>query len=307
MNVTSKFGLSQSLEVDKIDSSQFQVRINYGNIDELAANIKRLGLMEPILVRPYDSRYEVVHGHRRVSAVKKNGQKTIRAFVKELTDLEAIELQGSENIQRKDYDPIEEARLYSNYKRIYDETTGKRLVTRDLGKKFAKSADHVRERMLLLELPQETQEKIADKKLSVSKARQLSKITESADAVGKITEAASEDEKGDSYLKTEKGVAKAISLLKEGISVDDAIKEAKTDEVIAEVSKMQQRGVSPNDIISKIMSTQLDPEEILRDTQLTTLRAVEDDFMKKGIVCPECGEICLEWHCTNTKLMEDVC
>lgn len=305
MNEISKFGVPQNMDVDKINYSQFQMRVNYGNIDELAANIKKLGLLEPILVRPHGDRYEVVHGHRRLEAVKKLGWKTIRAFIKTLPDLEAIEIQGSENIHRKDYDPIEEARLYANYQEVYSKEKGKKISHRDIGKIFKKAHTYIDDRIKLLELPKETQEKIAEGKLSVSKANQLSKISGGSDAA-KITEAATEDEKGDSYLKTEKGVSKAVSLVQEGITVDEAIKEAKKDEVVREVSQMQQRGVSPDEIISRIKASKLDLSDIIRDTRLVTLKAVELDFRKKGIVCPECGEICLEWHCTHTRLIKDV-
>lgn len=95
-------------------------------LDELAKNIKEQGLLQPITVRPYDGsclinkdgttiEYEIVCGERRYKAVKKNAdadkdkKATIACIVKEMTEEEAFEAMITENLQRKDVDPIEEA------------------------------------------------------------------------------------------------------------------------------------------------------------------------------------------------------
>jgi ParB/RepB/Spo0J family partition protein len=82
-------------------------------LDELTANVKLKGIINPILVRPIKSGlYEVVAGERRFKAAKGAGLAEIPATVKELTDAEALELQVIENNQREDLHPLEEAEGY---------------------------------------------------------------------------------------------------------------------------------------------------------------------------------------------------
>lgn len=93
-------------------------RKTFNGIDELAASLKAKGLINPITVRPvadrenFDPQYELVAGERRWRAAKVAKLQTIPAIVRELSDLEVLEVQLIENVQREDVHPLEEADGY---------------------------------------------------------------------------------------------------------------------------------------------------------------------------------------------------
>lgn len=97
------------LPLGKIDPNPQQARSELGNIDELMASIKSKGVLEPILVRPKNDRYEIIAGERRYVASKRVGLKEIPAIEMVVKDNEAMELALIENLQRKDLDVFEEA------------------------------------------------------------------------------------------------------------------------------------------------------------------------------------------------------
>jgi len=85
--------------------------INPQELSELTDSISKVGLLQPIIVRPIGSeRFEVVVGERRLSAAQKAGLKTVRAIVREYTDEEVVELNLIENIQRAELSAVEKGR-----------------------------------------------------------------------------------------------------------------------------------------------------------------------------------------------------
>lgn len=86
--------------------------IDPSKIIELAESIREKGLMNPILLRPNNGRYEIVAGDRRYLAHEHLGKPAIPAFVKEMNDLEVIIYRSIENLQRENLSPMEEARSY---------------------------------------------------------------------------------------------------------------------------------------------------------------------------------------------------
>lgn len=98
-------------------------------IDELAADLKKRGLLQPVLVRPKKDRFELVFGARRLRAAKLAGFDSIDATVRELSDLEVIETQLIENGKRADIHPLEEAeafrRLHEEHKKSVEEIAAK--------------------------------------------------------------------------------------------------------------------------------------------------------------------------------------
>lgn len=97
------------IPLGKIDPNPHQARCELGNIDELMASIKAKGVLEPILVRPRNDRYQIIAGERRFVASKRVGLKEIPAIEMIVKDNEAMELALIENLQRKDLDVFEEA------------------------------------------------------------------------------------------------------------------------------------------------------------------------------------------------------
>lgn len=97
------------IPLEKIDPNPRQARSELGNINELMASIKNKGILEPIIVRPKNGRYEIIAGERRFIASKKLRMKKIPCIEKDVEDNEAMELALIENMQRKDLDAFEEA------------------------------------------------------------------------------------------------------------------------------------------------------------------------------------------------------
>lgn len=158
------------LRIDQIRTGRFQPRtaINDAALEELKASIKKSGVIEPVLVRPVaHGTYELVAGERRLRASQAVGVTEIPAIIKTLTDQEALELSLVENIQRKDLNPIEEAR---GYERLLD-TFGytQEAIAEAVGKDRATVANLLR----LLALPEEIQQGVRDGALTMGHARAL--------------------------------------------------------------------------------------------------------------------------------------
>jgi len=97
------------ISVDKIDPSAHQARTELGDIEELMASIKEKGILQPVIVRKKDDRYEIIAGERRCIAAKNVGLKDVPCIEMDVSDNEAMEIALIENLQRKDLDVFEEA------------------------------------------------------------------------------------------------------------------------------------------------------------------------------------------------------
>lgn len=97
------------LPINKIVPSPHQARTELGNIEELMASIKEKGILQPIIVRERNDRYEIIAGERRCIAAKNVGLKDVPCIEMNVSDNEAMELALIENLQRKDLSTFEEA------------------------------------------------------------------------------------------------------------------------------------------------------------------------------------------------------
>lgn len=138
----------QELKLNKIFHPSNQLRFKLDNLDELSLSIKEHGLLQPIIVRPVEKKYEVVAGNRRFQAVKKLGLRKINCHLIELSDQEAYELALTENVQHKTMNPVEEAVAFNQYVKNF----GWGGVS-NLALKIGKSQEYVTKRIQLLSLP----------------------------------------------------------------------------------------------------------------------------------------------------------
>lgn len=121
------------------------------SLRELGVSIKQHGVLQPIVVRPRpEGGYEIVAGERRWRACVLAQEEWIPALVRELMDLEVIELQVIENLQREDLDPIEEAEGYQALLNTYQQRTG--WTVDDLALKVGKSKAYIYSRLKLAAL-----------------------------------------------------------------------------------------------------------------------------------------------------------
>ncbi len=157
------------LNIKEVVPNVNQPRRNFDpeKLAELTASIKEHGLVQPIVVRPYNGSYQIVAGERRYRACKQLGLKTIPTIIKNLSDEEVTEISLIENIQRQELNPIEEARAY---KRLVDEFG---LTQEEIAKKVSKSRPFIANFLRLLNLSKEVLDLVEKGNISVGHARAL--------------------------------------------------------------------------------------------------------------------------------------
>jgi ParB family chromosome partitioning protein len=103
----------KEIELKQIRPSRLNPRleINIGRLNELAASIREVGLLEPIIVRPVDDEYEVVVGERRYRASQQAGLEKVPAIIREYSDDQVVQLNLIENVQREDLNAIEKGKV----------------------------------------------------------------------------------------------------------------------------------------------------------------------------------------------------
>ena len=151
------------LDIDKVDppGDAFRDLIDPETVRELAESIRSQGLHSPILVRPVNSRFEIVFGHRRFLAHRLIGEVKIKSMVREMTDDQVFEARTVENDQREDLNPMERAKAY---KRLRDKFG---FSNREIGRRMGRSPGVVDKYFKILEVPDEFQEAVARKRLSM--------------------------------------------------------------------------------------------------------------------------------------------
>lgn len=170
----------QDIAVENVLPNPFQPREHFDAeaLEQLKASIAEKGLVQPITVRRYDGRYQLIAGERRLRAVRELGLSTIPAYVLDVTsDEEMLELSLIENIHREDLNPIEVAR---SYQRLIDEC---HLTQEEVAQKVGKDRSTVANFLRLLKLPRRIQESLVNGELSMGHARALITISNSEDQI----------------------------------------------------------------------------------------------------------------------------
>lgn len=167
----------KNVSLDLIDEPKDVLRmdIDPAGIEELAQSISEITLLQPILVAVDGERFEVVFGHRRYLACKKLELSSIKSIVRVMTREEIGVARATENINRADLTPIEEANTYSNLIGVYG------LTLEQVGQKMGKSAGTVKRRMDLLKMPPQLQKAVHSKSISISVAEELWTIADMAE------------------------------------------------------------------------------------------------------------------------------
>ena len=167
---TSGSSLIDEVELSKIEANPDQPRTNFNEeaLQELAASIAELGVVQPITIREIaPEKYMIIAGERRFRASKLAGLTKIPAYIKRVSDETMMEMALVENIQREDLNAIE---IALTYQRLLDEYkfTQEKLSER-VGKKRATVANYLR----LLKLPAEIQLGLTKKEIDMGHARAL--------------------------------------------------------------------------------------------------------------------------------------
>lgn len=157
------------IDLDLIDANSEQPRETFTeeNLEELTQSIKMNGVVQPIVVRKKNNRYEIVAGERRWRASQRAGTGKIPAVVRDIADDKLLELALIENIQRQELNPIEEAKAYK--KLIEAVGLTQEMVAERVGKNRTFITNYLR----ILKLPDDIQNLITTDKLSVGHAKAL--------------------------------------------------------------------------------------------------------------------------------------
>lgn len=180
------------IKISDIVPCSFQPRTEFDRdaLESLAQSIKEKGVLQPLLVRKKNDKYEIIAGERRWRAAQLAGLEKVPAIVKDLSDSETLEIALIENLQRENLSAIEEAeglnRLMSEYE----------YTQEVIGKVIGKSRSYIANTLRLLGLPEEIKQLVKENKLSAGHARAL--------------------------IGCEKAIELANKIVKEGLSVREA-------------------------------------------------------------------------------------
>jgi len=158
-----------ALPVDSIDPNPFQPRrlFQAERMAELAQSIRANGIIQPIVVRRSSDRYQLVAGERRWRAAKLAGLTHVPVVVQQIPDERLLEVTLVENIQREDLNPIETAIAFE---RMMSELS---LNAEEIGQRTGKDRTTIVNAVRLLQLPQDLQQLVAERRLSAGHARCL--------------------------------------------------------------------------------------------------------------------------------------
>jgi ParB/RepB/Spo0J family partition protein len=161
----------REVPLDKILPNPAQPRLSYeeDSLAELADSIREHGVLQPILVRPVGSQYELIAGERRWRASRLAKRESIPAIVVEFDDQTALEVSIIENLQREDVSPLEEAAMFRKM-------TDLGYSVRQLAQKIGKDKGYVENRMRLADAPPEIRELVSVRKDTISHAYELMRI-----------------------------------------------------------------------------------------------------------------------------------
>ena len=163
-------------DIDLIRPNRYQPRVRFAEDElvELTNSIKEQGILQPLLVRKDKTGFELIAGERRLRAARKAGLKKVPVVIKDVSDDKLLEMSIVENIQRENFNPIEEAEAYHSLITRFDLTQDQAAL------RVGKSRSAVANFLRLRQLPEEIKSSIIDGDLSMGHARALLGAEESA-------------------------------------------------------------------------------------------------------------------------------
>jgi ParB family chromosome partitioning protein len=179
-------GSLRELPIGNVLPNPYQPRthVDEGALAELAASIEASGLLQPIIVRPRNGKFEIIAGERRWRAIQRLGWAKIPAVVREVDDQTLLTLALVENLQRDDLTSIDEA---AAYQRLGEEF---RLPQAEIARLVGRNRSTVANLLRLLKLPDEVKALVQEGKLSEGHARALLAVEKESEILRLAKEAA---------------------------------------------------------------------------------------------------------------------
>lgn len=166
---TSVAATTDEVPVGDIDPNPHQPRSHFDeeNLAALAASVREVGVLQPILVRPVGDRYELIAGERRWRAARRAGLSHIPVVVRAIDDAASLEQAVVENLHRQDLNPLEEAGAYQQLIEDFG------LTQEDVARRVGRSRSAVANILRLFQLPPSVQRMVREAQLSAGHARAL--------------------------------------------------------------------------------------------------------------------------------------
>lgn len=191
------------IDIHKIEANGHQPRTHFENekTQELAVSIQQNGLLQPIVVRPYQGKYQIVVGERRYRACLLAGIEEVPCLVQNYDEQQTATAAIVENIQRENLSAIEEALAYQQ---ILDTQN---ITQEELAQKVGKKQSTIANKLRLLQLPMTVQEAVRRKDITERHARALLKLDTTAKQNNMLREIM---DKGLNVEQTEEKIKKKI-------------------------------------------------------------------------------------------------
>ncbi len=157
------------IPVDRVSPNPYQARTvwNPEDLRELAASVRANGVIQPIIVRPFQGAYQLIAGERRLRAAEMAGLASVPALVREVTDEQLFEWSLIENIHRRDLNAIERAKAYQRYLGAFS------LTQTEAAERLGEDRSVVANYLRLLDLPDEIKQMLVDGRLTMGHARAI--------------------------------------------------------------------------------------------------------------------------------------
>ena len=163
--------IGRVIDMDRIEPNPHQPRKEFGDLSEMVASVKEKGILEPILVRSHEDRYQIIAGERRYQAARMAGLQRVPCIEVDVDTRGMLEISLIENLQRRDLTPFEEA---AAIQRLCDQF---RYTHEEIARKLGKSRTVITEALSLNRIPEEIQQRcrqadITSKSMLLQVARQ---------------------------------------------------------------------------------------------------------------------------------------
>ena len=159
----------EEVPVSAIRSNTHQPRRNFSeeSIRELAASIREVGILQPLVIRSLDTGFELIAGERRLRAAKEVGLDRVPVLIRQAEESESMEMALVENLQRENLNPLETAAAYQALMESFG------LTKDQLARRLGKSRVAITNTLRLTRLPESIREMVLTEKLSEGHARAL--------------------------------------------------------------------------------------------------------------------------------------
>lgn len=172
MNNTEMEEKILQVAIEDIIPNRFQPRLAFDDtaLNDLASSIKQHGIIQPLVLRRKNDKYEIIAGERRYKAAKMAGLVSVPAIISNLSDIDSAQVAIVENVQRKNLTAIEEAK---SYQALLEKGF---MTQEELAKKMGLSQSNISNKLRLLTLDESVQQAVIQEKISERHARSLLKV-----------------------------------------------------------------------------------------------------------------------------------